>query len=127
MNRFIKSTEPYVIRMSIVANAQAKPYEPFSANSLICTVMSKNCGVTSKIIAEIAVILLTNDVTKPERKESLISGKVTVINTWKEFAPISYADSSIDLSIWRRADIPERVPVGSDRTTNTITKSVAEP
>ena len=77
------------MRMRIVANAQARLYEPFSANSLICTVMSRNCGVTSRIIAEMAVMLRTNAVTRPERNESLMSGSVTVINTRKLSAPMS--------------------------------------
>ncbi len=75
--------------IKIVANAHAKLYEPFSANSLICTVISKNEGVTKRMIAEIAVILLTKAVTRPLKKESLIRGSVTVINTLKESAPIS--------------------------------------
>ena len=43
--------------------------------------MSRNCGVTSRIIAEMAVMLRTNAVTRPERNESLMSGSVTVMNT----------------------------------------------
>jgi len=41
------------------------------------------------MMAEIAVILRTNAVTRPLKKESLIRGNVTVINTLAEFAPMS--------------------------------------
>ena len=71
-------------------------------------------------MAEIAVMLRTNAVTRPLKKESLISGRVTVMNTLAELAPISYADSSMDLSIWRRAEMPLLVPVGRLRTMNTM-------
>ena len=89
--------------------------------------MRRNCGVTRRIIALIAVMLLTKAVTSPLKKESLINGNVTVIKTLKESAPISYADSSIDLSICLRAEIPLLVPVGRDLTTNTITRIAADP
>ena len=46
-----------------------------SANSLIRTVMSRNCGVTSRMMAEMAVMLRTNEVTKPLKKESLDEGE----------------------------------------------------
>ena len=85
------------------------------------------CGVTSRMTAEMAVMERTKAVTRPERKESLMRGSVTVMNTWKLFAPMSYADSSMDLSIWRRAEMPERVPVGSERTMKTITRMAAVP
>ena len=75
--------------ISIVANAHASENEPFSANSFIWTVISKNCGVTRSMIADIAVIDLTNDVTNPDKNESLISGKVTDVNTLSVFAPMS--------------------------------------
>ena len=45
--------------------------------------------LTSRMMAEMAVILRTNAVTRPLRKESLISGSVTVINTLRLSAPIS--------------------------------------
>ena len=75
------------IRM--VAKAQARLNDPFSANSLICTVMSRKLGVTSRMIAEMAVMLRTKAVTRPERKESLMSGSVTVMKTLKLSAPMS--------------------------------------
>ena len=62
---------------------------PFSACSLIWQVISKKSGVTNKMMAEIAVMLRTKAVTRPLKKESLISGSVTVINTLAELAPIS--------------------------------------
>ena len=45
--------------------------------------------MTSRIMAEIAVMLRTNAVTRPLRKESLISGSVTVMKTRKLLAPMS--------------------------------------
>ena len=74
------------------------------------------------MIAEIAVIERTNAVTSPEKNESRINGSVTVIKTRALPAPMSYALSSIDLSICRRAEIPLRVPVGRERTIKTIIK-----
>lgn len=62
---------------------------PFSACSLIWHVIRRKSGVTSRIMAEIAVMLRTNAVTSPLKKESLIKGRVTVINTLAELAPIS--------------------------------------
>ena len=41
------------------------------------------------MMAEIAVMLRTNAVTRPLKKESLISGSVTVMNTLAELAPMS--------------------------------------
>jgi hypothetical protein len=52
-------------------------------------VISRKSGVTNRMMAEIAVILRTNAVTRPLKKESLIRGNVTVINTLAEFAPMS--------------------------------------
>ena len=72
------------------------------------------------MIALIAVMLLTKEVTRPLKNESLIKGRVTVINTLPLPAPRSYADSSIDLSIWRRAEIPLLVPTGRLRMIKTI-------
>ena len=74
-----------------------------------------------------AVMERTNVVTRPLRNESLISGSVTVTNTFALPAPRSYADSSIDLSICRSAEMPLRVPTGSERTTNTITRMMPVP
>ena len=51
--------------------------------------MRRNCGVTKRMMALMAVILLTKAVTRPLRKESLINGRVTVMKTLKESAPIS--------------------------------------
>ena len=81
MMKFISSTAPYVIAIRIVANAHAGPNEPFSASSLMRTVMSRYCGVTSRMMAEMAVMERTNAVTRPARNESLMSGRVTVRNT----------------------------------------------
>ena len=75
--------------ISMVAKAQAMLKAPFSANSLICTVMSRNEGVTNRMMAEMAVMERTNAVTRPLRNESLISGSVTVMNTLKLSAPMS--------------------------------------
>ena len=44
---------------------------------------------TSRMMAEMAVMERTKAVTSPLRKESLISGNVTVINTLKLSAPMS--------------------------------------
>ena len=79
----------YVIKISIVAYAQATPYPPFSANSFIRTVIRRYLGVTRRITADIAVIERTKVVTKPEIKESRISGRVTVAKTFPLSAPIS--------------------------------------
>ena len=111
----------------MVAKAHATLKAPFSANSLICTVIRRNCGVTKRIIAEMAVMLRTKAVTRPLRNESFISGSVTVIKTLKLSAPISYADSSMLLSICLKAEMPLRVPVGRLRTTNTIIRINAVP
>ena len=51
--------------------------------------LSRNSGVTSRIMAEMAVMLRTKAVTRPLRKESLMSGRVTVMNTRKLSAPMS--------------------------------------
>ena len=56
---------------------------------MICTVISRNWGVTSRMMAEMAVMDRTKAVTRPLRKESLIRGRVTVINTLKLSAPMS--------------------------------------
>ena len=53
------------------------------------TVISRYFGVTSKIMAEIAVIERTKVVTKPLKNDSLISGNVTVVNTFALSAPKS--------------------------------------
>ena len=79
------------------------------------------------MIALIAVILRTKAVTSPLKNESLISGSVMVVNTVPLPAPRSYADSSMDLSIWRSAEIPLLVPTGRLRTINTMTRITPVP
>ena len=53
------------------------------------TVIKRNLGVTIRMIAEIAVIERTKVVTKPLKKDSLMSGSVTDVNTFALFAPKS--------------------------------------
>ena len=78
-------------------------------------------------MALMAVMLLTKDVTRPLKKESLISGNVMDVNTFPLPAPKSYADSSIDLSICLNAEIPLLVPTGRLRTIKTIIRIAAVP
>ena len=62
----------------------------------------------------------TKEVTKEEKRESLMRGTVTEVKTLPEPAPISIADSSIDLSICFKAVTPERIPIGKDLTMKMI-------
>ena len=57
----------------------------------------------------------------------LDEGRVTVKNTFALPAPRSMADSSILLSICRRAEMPLRVPVGRERTTKAMIRIAEVP
>ena len=70
----------------------------------------------------------TKVVTRPLRKLSLMSGSVTVSEDLAAARAHDHRrDSSMDLSICRKAEIPLRVPTGRLRTMNTMIRIAPVP
>ena len=114
-----------IIMMTMYAAASL--YWLTSKSEKIRVVTTFHRAEIKKITALTAVIDRTNEYTRPEKNAPRMSGSVMSLKVWKLFAPKDVEASSIEGSIWARADIPPSIPTGMFLNTKTAIRMTAVP